>query len=47
MKDGEILRCPWHSWEFDMVENQFLHDSDITLPSYPVRVEDDDVVITV
>ena len=46
VKDGEILRCPWHSWEFDMVENEFLHDSDITLPSFPVRIEDDDVILT-
>lgn len=46
VKDGEILRCPWHSWEFDMVENEFLHDSELSLPSYPVRIEDGDVVVT-
>lgn len=46
VKEGQILRCPWHSWEFDMVENRFLHDPDITLPSYPVRIEDGDVIVT-
>jgi len=47
VKDGQILRCPWHSWEFDMGENQFLHDTDLTLPSYPVRIENGDVVVEI
>ena len=47
VKDGQILRCPWHSWEFDMGENQFLHETDLTLPSYPVRIENGDVVVEI
>lgn len=46
-KEGEVLVCPWHAWEFDLTENAFLHDGDVSLPSYPVRVEDGDVVVSI
>lgn len=46
VKEGQVLRCPWHDWEFDLVENGFLHDEDQTLPSYPVRVDDGDVIVS-
>ena len=46
IKDGEILQCPWHNWEFDLTENCFMHDADRSLPSYPVRVEDGNVIVS-
>lgn len=46
VKEGEILRCPWHQWEFDMTDNRFRHDADRSLPSYPVSVEDGKVVVS-
>lgn len=45
VREGTVLRCPWHQWEFDLRENAFLHDADRSLPSYPVTVEDGDVVV--
>lgn len=46
-REGRVLRCPWHSWEFDVVENRFLHDTRLSLPSYPVRVSDGRILVTV
>jgi nitrite reductase/ring-hydroxylating ferredoxin subunit len=46
VKEGAILRCPWHQWEFDMEDNCFRHDTDRSLPSYPVHVEDGKVVLS-
>lgn len=47
VKEGEIVICPWHGWEFDLRENRFLHDDDVTLPSYAVHIEDGDLIVSV
>jgi nitrite reductase (NADH) small subunit len=39
-RDGEILRCPWHGWEFDITNGRSLHDPDRQrVRSYPVHVD--------
>ena len=45
--DDEVLLCPWHGWEFDVRTGQALARSEISLPECPVRVENDDVVVSV
>jgi 3-phenylpropionate/trans-cinnamate dioxygenase ferredoxin subunit len=36
---GEILRCPWHGWEFDVRTGQsFCDPSKISVRSYPMEV---------
>jgi nitrite reductase/ring-hydroxylating ferredoxin subunit len=36
---GEILRCPWHGWEFDIRTGQSVTDPNgIRTRSYPVEV---------
>ena len=38
---GEMLRCPWHGWEFDMATGQSYFDPKGTkVRSYPVAVEE-------
>jgi 3-phenylpropionate/trans-cinnamate dioxygenase ferredoxin subunit len=40
-REGEILRCPWHGWEFDLVTGRSVFDPNRTrVKSYPVEVED-------
>jgi nitrite reductase/ring-hydroxylating ferredoxin subunit len=40
-RKGEILRCPWHGWEFDIRTGQsFCDPAKINLRSYPVEVAD-------
>ena len=40
-RQGEILRCPWHSWEFDIRTGQSWHAPDrIRVRQYAVSVED-------
>lgn len=44
-RDGEILACPWHGWEFDLLTGRDLTDRG-RLRLYPVTVEDETVFIT-
>lgn len=44
-KEGEILACPWHGWEFDIESGEFLADSRYSLITYDVDVVDDTVYI--
>jgi nitrite reductase/ring-hydroxylating ferredoxin subunit len=39
-RDGEILVCPWHAWEFDITTGRSVFDPHETrVRSYPVSVE--------
>lgn len=37
-REGEILTCPWHGWEFDLLTGTCLTDKR-RLRTYPVTVE--------
>jgi nitrite reductase/ring-hydroxylating ferredoxin subunit len=45
-RDGEILACPWHGWEFDLLTGKALADKRKHLRRYTVTVRDDTVYIT-
>ena len=39
LRRGEILRCPWHGWEFDIRTGQSYFDPDRTrVRAYPVEL---------
>lgn len=39
--DGQVLRCPWHGWEFDLATGRSLFDPDgCRVRAYPVSLED-------
>jgi nitrite reductase/ring-hydroxylating ferredoxin subunit len=44
-REGEILACPWHGWEFDLITGQCLTDRR-KLHSYPVTIEGDTIYLT-
>ena len=46
-RDGEILVCPWHGYEFDLMTGEHVfQDRPSKLLMYPVAVQDDSVVVT-
>lgn len=45
--EGEILTCPWHDWEFDLKTGKNIPREEIQLLSYPVRTEDEKIVVTI
>lgn len=46
VRDGEIVTCPWHGIEFDITTGVSLVTSRLKVRTYPVRVEDGQVVVT-
>ena len=41
-RPGEIVRCPWHGWEFDIKTGQSWFDPNkVRVRPYPVSVESD------
>jgi len=45
VRDGEIIRCPWHLWEFDILTGRCLVDAKMRVKTYPVSIEVGEVVI--
>lgn len=42
-REGQILRCPWHGWEFDLTTGGSVFDPDgCRVKQYPVSVSDGD-----
>ena len=44
-REGEVIACPWHEWEFDLTTGRALHDPKQRVKTYPVAVEGDEVVL--
>jgi nitrite reductase/ring-hydroxylating ferredoxin subunit len=44
-REGEILKCPWHQWEFDLRTGHALYAPDLAVQTYPVLVEGDQLVL--
>lgn len=46
-RDGEILRCPWHGWEFDITTGRSVFNPHrMRVAQYDVTIEDDESVPT-
>ncbi len=39
-REGEILRCAWHGWEFEIETGRSLVDPRIRARTFPVELED-------
>jgi nitrite reductase (NADH) small subunit len=45
-REAEIIRCPWHRWEFDSATGKSLHDPEgCRVAWYELRVDGDDVLV--
>lgn len=46
IKEGEILTCPWHGWEYDIITGDCLSKNGIKLPKHDVRIEDGEIIVS-
>jgi nitrite reductase/ring-hydroxylating ferredoxin subunit len=44
-REGEVLKCPWHEWEFDITTGRALAVERLRVKTYRVEVEDGEVVL--
>jgi len=42
--DAGTITCPFHGWEFDSATGVCLTDDTVTVPTYPVRLEDGEIL---
>ena len=42
IRDGEIVRCPWHRWEFEIATGKTVFESRMRVANYRVTVQDID-----
>jgi len=45
--EGRILRCAWHGWEFDITTGHALAARGVSARTYPVAVEDGNILISI
>lgn len=44
---GRMVVCPWHAWEFDCLTGQHDYNPNITVATYPVKVEGEDILVDI
>jgi 3-phenylpropionate/trans-cinnamate dioxygenase ferredoxin subunit len=44
-REGEVLKCPWHQWEFDIRTGLALYAPRLQARTYKVAQEGDEVVL--
>jgi nitrite reductase (NADH) small subunit len=45
--DQQILRCPWHGWEFHLATGEHLVQPGLKLRGYPVELDGEDIVLII
>ena len=45
--DGFEVTCPWHAWTFDVKTGDCQSSPGFKQPTYPVKIEGDDIAIEV
>jgi nitrite reductase/ring-hydroxylating ferredoxin subunit len=43
--DGEVVRCPWHQWEFEIATGRTIAKPEKRIRTYEVRVEEGQVIL--
>jgi nitrite reductase (NADH) small subunit len=45
-REGRVLTCPWHGWEFDLESGRTIFDPSVGVKTYEARIEDGVIVLT-
>lgn len=42
-----VVTCPWHAWQFDVRTGRSVYDPDLSIATFPVKVDGTDVLVEV
>jgi 3-phenylpropionate/trans-cinnamate dioxygenase ferredoxin subunit len=45
-REGALVRCPWHKWDFDIASGRCEVDARLRVRRYAVRVDGDELVVS-
>jgi len=45
--EGQVVTCPWHAWQYDVATGENVANRAVRVASYPVKVEDGQVLVKV
>ena len=46
-REGEIIRCPWHAWQFEIATGECLVDPKMRVKTYPIIIDGEDIIVDV
>ena len=44
---GMEVTCPWHAWSFDLRTGEYTFDPELTVETFPVRIEEGQIQVAV
>ena len=45
-REGALMRCPWHKWDFDIATGRCTVDARLRVRRYPAWVEGEELVVS-
>ena len=45
-REGRVLICPWHGWEFDIESGRTIFDPAVRVKIFEARIEEGEIVLT-
>lgn len=44
---GTVVTCPWHAWQFDVTTGASLVNPEMKIKTYEVKIEGEDILVSV
>ena len=45
--DGEIVTCPWHGWQYDVITGKVSQNPTVGVDRYPIEVRGEDIYVDI
>jgi len=45
-REGALVRCPWHKWDFDIATGRCVVDAKLRVRRYPAWIDGEELVVS-